>query len=171
MKVLPFLFMFLLSLLLLPSASAVRPKAIEREVNSVTLNEFLVSPKKSLKKKLGRKLTFHENIALWVLKRPLKRMVKKEPKLGEVSINRFFGNNQPGAGALQENNNPSASLAIAAFVASILLPLLGGLLCIVALGAIAKHPEKFKGKGWAWAGILVTIIYLVGIIAIAALLY
>lgn len=174
MKTLPYFLIVLLFLPLTTDAFPVCTENAELEGNTMTIEEFLNTPKKELKKKLNRKLTLKENIGRWVMKRSLKKAIRKNPRLGETSFGAFFGGREYTAGnhtqTVPEEDNRSATLAIAAFISALLLPFVGGVICIIALIVINKNPDKFKGEGWAWAGIVYTLLITAGLIIIASLL-
>lgn len=103
--------------------------------------------REQLEQSLGRKLKFKERIALSLFKHRMKRAAKKNDEK-ELNLLAFFGFWLTLLGVL------FFPLAIA-----------GGVLCIVALGQFKKEPDRWKGKGWALAGVI-----LAGISVLAALL-
>jgi Domain of unknown function (DUF4190) len=72
-----------------------------------------------------------------------------------------------------QNNKSAASggtrtngMAIAGFVCSIVLgPLFGLIFSIIGLNQIKKSPEKYTGEGLAIAGIIISIVYLLLLLA------
>jgi hypothetical protein len=89
-----------------------------------------------------------------------------KPKIEEKNSNTY--NNQQTNGA----SNPEVNgLAIASFVFGLLgfIPLAGLILGIIANKQITKEPNRYKGSGFATAGILLSIFWLVLLFVILAL--
>ena len=59
--------------------------------------------------------------------------------------------------------------AIASFVSGLIGFVIGGVVFgIIGIIAIASNPEKFKGKGWAIAGIMISLLFLVYLLLLIA---
>lgn len=232
-------------LLLTISLSAITPNPtnsilIEKSIvkNETTLNDFTSLKKKDLKKRLGRKLTFKENIGLFFMKRFIKKAIKKDPTIGKISSSVFFGacskivlkngdiieadvsqitptevkyrrcgkpddpeivlnkrdvlSIQASDGAViyrdtgrapsltptprddyrqvstQIDTRKMEPYAIWAAVFALLIPIVGIVLGIISLTRINKNPDKYKGAGWAWFGIIFSIIWVLLVVASAS---
>ncbi len=230
-------------LLLTASLSAITPNPansilIEKSImkNEITLNDFTSLKKKDLKKQLGRKLTFKENIGLFFMKRFIKKAIKKDPSLGELSSSVFFGacskivlkngdiieadisqitptevkyrrcgkpddpeivlskgdvlsiQASDGAVIYRDTGRPPTvaprndyrqvstqidtrkmePYAIWATVFALLIPIVGIVLGIISLTRINKNPDRYKGAGWAWFGIIFSILWILVVVASAS---
>lgn len=227
-------------LLLAFSLSAINPNSpnkllIEQSVaqDQVTLSDFTKFKKKDLKKRLGRRLTFKENIGFFFMKRFIKRAIKKDPALGEINSSLFFGacskivmkngdiieadisqitpsevkyrrcgksedpeivldkrdvlSIQASDGAViyrdtgretnvrsqrdytrassQIDSRQLEPYAIWAAVFALLIPIVGIVLGVISLTRINKNPDKYKGAGWAWFGIIFSVLWILLVVA------
>jgi hypothetical protein len=82
----------------------------------------------------------------------------------ESTITNQSNNNQN----IASSNLEAHPLAIGSFILGLLgfLPLLGAILGVIALDKIKANPEKYKGKGLAIAGIILSVICFVVLITL-----
>ena len=196
---------------------------------TTNLKEFVSLSRSELKKKLGRKLTWKENVGLLVMKRALKKAINEDSTVGDIKMSSFFQScsrialkngdiveadiiqitptevkykrcgktsdpefvvnkdevfsiqapdgeiifrnttaqiaNQSGrSSATYTGERVVEPLSIWAAAASLLIGPIGLILGIISLVKIARNPEKYKGSGWAWAGIILGVLGTIGLI-------
>jgi len=209
--------------------SAITSLSVKEDAVKVTLKDFVNSSKKDLKAKLGRKLTFKEQISFLTIRKFLKNAIDKNAALGEMSVNDFFQacakivlkngdiieadiiqltsteikykrcgkpddpefvvdkkevlSVQAADGDIifrntganvrssdKDDEKQTETNAIIAFIGALVLFPLGIIFGIISLNKISKNPEKYKGRGFALAGIIIGGLYLLFLlIAIASI--
>lgn len=117
-------------------------------------NDLTNLKKEDFERKVGRKLTFKEKIALKILKKRLKKKSKRkgnrvlnEPKTDGLAIASFV-----------------CSLATVIPIIGIVGPFLGIIFGIIALVRINESPQYIKGKAFAIAGIVIGAVMLLLVI-------
>lgn len=99
--------------------------------------------RKTIERQLGRKLNLQERVFLWIVKKDIK---KKKQVIGKKEDSRA--------------THPLAVFAVgvALFSPLVITGILAIIFGIIALHEIKTYPEKWKGKGWATAAILLALI-------------
>ena len=164
----------LLMVLALPLSATVFDSTSAASVpalSQLTVDNFIQTKIRDMDDLLGRDFNWKEKLALRIVRKKLRKAVKKKPSLATHSFAPTAAMHESGIFAPQPDAEGAkySTLSILSFGAAllsgllmfvsfgwvVLLMLLSALVTgILALVQIRRQPEQYKGKGFAWFGIV-----------------